>query len=372
MQSPTITLLTPRGRGAVATLRFEGPVETLAGFTAANGKPLGEQSLNRLVFGQWGREVPEDVVICRTAENVTEIHCHGGEAAAARIEADVESTGGRRETWPEMLQRTEGTFHREWTEAVSKATTKRTAGILLRQLKLFPQAIRELQSLIAETDEDFPAVLQRIENLLKWAQFGRHLVKPWEVVLGGPPNVGKSSLINALVGYARSIVYDQPGTTRDVVTAETAFEGWPIRLADTAGLREQAEALEAEGILRAKKKLAAADCQILLSDVSGPPSETDRQLREVFPSALLIAHKCDLPNRRPDDLPPEAISVSSLTGEGVDRLAENLIRRLIPQIPPTDQAVPFTHRQVELLEKARQTAQSKNAEAVQRLLQKLL
>ncbi len=265
MPSPTISLLTPRGRGAVATLRFEGAVETLAEFfTAANGQPLGEQLLNRVVFGHWGREVPEDVVICRTAEHVTEIHCHGGEAAAARIQSDVESTGGRREIWPEMLERTEGKFHREWTESLSKATTKRTAGILLRQRELFPQTIRDLQSLIADSDEDRQALVQRMDELLKWAEFGRHLAKPWEVVLGGPPNVGKSSLINALVGYARSIVYDQPGTTRDVVTAETAFEGWPIRLADTAGLREQAEALEAEGILRAKKKLAAADCQILL------------------------------------------------------------------------------------------------------------
>ncbi len=271
MIQSTITLLTPRGRGAVATLRFEGPVENLAGFfTAANGRPLGEHDLNRVVFGHWGREVPEDVVICRTAEDVAEIHCHGGDAAAGRILRDVESLGGRRETWPAMLERTEGKFHREWTEAVSQATTKRTAGILLRQRELFPQAIRELQSLIAAARTDWEAIRSRIESLLKWAEFGLHLTKPWEVVLGGPPNVGKSSLINALVGYARSIVYDQPGTTRDVVTAESAFEGWPVRLADTAGLREQAEPLEAEGILRAKRRLAAADCQILLIDVSRP------------------------------------------------------------------------------------------------------
>src|SRR5688500_4045158 len=126
MNPPTITLLTPRGRGAVATLRFEGPVETLAAFfTAANGKPLSGQAINRIVFGHWGREVSEEIVLCRTAEAITEIHCHGGEAAAGRIQRDLGSLGSRKETWANMLERTQGPFEREWTEAISKATTQR-------------------------------------------------------------------------------------------------------------------------------------------------------------------------------------------------------------------------------------------------------
>ena len=114
---------------------------------------LANNRSNRVVFGHWGREVPEDVVLCRTGKTVTEIHCHGGEAAAGRIQADVESLGGRRESWPEMLERTEGKFRREWTEAISKATTKRTAGILLRQRELFPK-----QSTLAKHDWPRPAL----------------------------------------------------------------------------------------------------------------------------------------------------------------------------------------------------------------------
>ena len=365
--SSSYSLLTPRGRGAVATLRFEGPVEILSAFFApANGRPISEQAIDRIVFGRWGREVPEDVVICRTAEAVTEIHCHGGEAAAGRIQADLESAGCQREPWPEMLERTEGQFHREWTEALSKSTTQHTAGILLRQRERFPKAIEELRQ-----NTNQPFVIEKIRSLLEWGEFGLHLTKPWDVVLGGPPNVGKSSLINALVGYARSIVYDQPGTTRDIVTAETAFEGWPIRFADTAGLREGADVLEAEGIERAKKRLQQADCQILLIDVSRPPTETDRRLRDEFPDAILIAHKSDLPDQR-DDLPANALRVSSLTGDGVEELAKTLIGQLIPKRPELDQAIPFTARQIELLERAHHAAQAEDKATLQSTLADLL
>ena len=368
MNPPTITLLTPRGRGAVATLRFEGPVETLSAFfTAANGKPLNEQAIDRIIFGHWGHEVPEDVVLCRTAETITEIHCHGGEAAAGRIGRDLESLGSQKEAWADMLERTLGVFEREWTEAISKATTQRTAGILLRQRELFPEAIAKLR----ESFDAEHSLVVLLQNLLAWAEFGLHLWKPWDVALGGPPNVGKSSLINALVGYARSIVFDLPGTTRDVVTAETAFDGWPIRLADTAGLREGADPLEAEGIQRAKNRLRSADCQILLMDASLPPTAADLELQAEFPSALLIAHKCDLPGFQSENMPANAIAVSSLTGEGVNTLAEKLIARLIPKVPPQDQAVPFTTRQIGLLTEANQAALAKDNKSLRSVLKSL-
>lgn len=368
MNPPTITLLTPRGRGAVATLRFEGPVEMLSAFfTAANGKALSEQPINRIVFGHWGQKVPEEVVLCRTAMATTEIHCHGGEAAAGRIERDLESLGIAKESWTTMLERTQGLFQREWTEAVSKATTDRTAGVLLRQRELFPKAILNLR----EHWEAGQSLVEPLQDLLAWAEFGLHLWKPWDVVLGGLPNVGKSSLINALVGYARSIVFDQPGTTRDIVTAETAFEGWPIRLADTAGLREGADVLEAEGIARAKKRLRAADCQILLWDASQPPTAMDRELQSEFPNALLVAHKCDLPGFDAGNIQENAIAISSLTGDGINTLAERLIARLIPDVPSQDQAAPFTMRQVELLKRAYEATLAEDTETLRTVLEEL-
>src|SRR5690606_27241148 len=98
-----------------------------------------------------------------------------------------------------------------------------------------------------------------IADLLQTGQTARHLLTPWQVVLCGRPNVGKSSLINALVGYERTVVFDQPGTTRDVVSVETAIHGWPVIFSDTAGLRETESELEAAGIARARARLKQAD-----------------------------------------------------------------------------------------------------------------
>ena len=107
---------------------------------------------------------------------------------------------------------------------------------------------------------------QQIAILLARADLGRHLVRPWSVVLAGPVNVGKSSLINALAGYGRSIVHHAPGTTRDAVTAATAIDGWPVELCDTAGLRPAATPVERAGIERAQERLAQADLAVLVFD----------------------------------------------------------------------------------------------------------
>ncbi len=93
-----------------------------------------------------------------------------------------------------------------------------------------------------------PSPVAHLDAVLRWTDLGTHLATPWRVVLAGAPNVGKSSLINALLGYGRAIVFDQPGTTRDVVTADAAIEGWPITLADTAGLHDASDATESAGI----------------------------------------------------------------------------------------------------------------------------
>jgi tRNA modification GTPase len=217
----------------------------------------------------------------------------------------------------------------------------------------------------------------RLDALLRWTNFGLHLTRPWKIVLGGRPNVGKSSLGNAILGYTRSIVFDQPGTTRDVVTATTAIDGWPIEISDTAGLREECEPLEEEGIERALAALAEADLPVLLMDMSAEPADDDSRIWAAYPKALVVAHKCDLPawegpgaweSRQTQNW----VRVSSKTGEGVETLLREICARLVQEVPPAGTPLPVTLRQASLLRAAREAAQQGDVDGCRRSIGEIL
>ncbi|MCA9111648.1 MAG: 50S ribosome-binding GTPase [Planctomycetaceae bacterium] len=343
----TVSRLTPAGAGAVAVLQLEGPPSILDDapilFRAANGRPVMKQRLNRLCYGQWGTDSPESVVLCRVGPETTEIQCHGGRAAVARIISDLESRGCVAVDASHLSGSMEDLIETECRDALTRATTLRTADLLLQQQTLLPRYLGELNELPPDDAK------RRVEELLRWADFGLHLTHPWQVVLCGRPNVGKSSLINTLVGYARSIVFDQPGTTRDVVSVETAFDGWPIAFSDTAGIREQPDELEAEGIRRARHRLKEADLRIVLIDVSQSPTEEDFKLLDEWGDVLVVAHKCDLEDVWGRAKPQAAIMVSSKSGAGVNELVERIVQKLIPIVPEPMTPMPVTRRQVEAL-----------------------
>jgi tRNA modification GTPase len=185
------------------------------------------------------------------------------------------------------------------------------------------------------------------------------------VALVGRPNVGKSSLINGLLGYERSIVFDAPGTTRDVVTAETALAGWAVQLADTAGFRAEAGELETLAMDRARDWLAGADLVLLVFDRSQPLTAEDRELCQAYPEALCLVNKVDLPSAWPGDgdlFPPDPrdpsarpapLAVSAVTGGGMEDLQRQILSRLLPEPVTGPVALPFTPRQVAHLEQAR-------------------
>jgi tRNA modification GTPase len=367
-------LLTPRGRGAVATIqvRGENPGWESAWqgfFRAANGKPLVEQQIGRVLFGRWGAESAEDVVVSRIDAHTVEIHCHGGIAAAQRILRDLEQAGAAICSWTELLAMRDGLLAAEYAEALSRATTERTATILLEQQSgILAAAVEKLHA----APFDATSAGKSLNELLRWSRFGMHLTQPWEVVLTGRPNVGKSSLINALVGYARSIVYAEPGTTRDVVTAETALDGWPIQFADTAGIRDSHDEIESAGIDRARRKLQEADCRIVLLDTSRAPHDDDFALLRDWPDALVVAHKSDLENVWGHQIPVGALRASSVTGEGVDALSRAIVQRLVPEVPPPGTAMPVTGRQMELLTHAWHAVETRNETAFRDPLTRLL
>ncbi|QDV15861.1 tRNA modification GTPase MnmE [Gimesia panareensis] len=370
-------LLTPRGRGAVATIRVQGAPAVLnqvlqACFHAVNRKPLIDQRLNQIVYGLWGESNSEDLVLCRIDSDTVDIHCHGGMAAVERIQEDLRTQGCEIQSWQTLARRKTPALDVELQEVLASATTFRAAEILLRQSQGLLQTTFE--ALLPGEQSPFePQRLQsQVQELLRWKQLGLHLTRPWNVVLAGRPNVGKSSLINAILGYERSIVFDEAGTTRDVLTATTALSGWPFQFSDTAGMREEAEHLEAAGIQRAEQILNAADACVILIDTSQPAHPDDERLLTQWPAALIVAHKTDLPDRWGAPLPPQAIPVSSVTKTGLEAFLQQLVQHLIPQSPDQQTAVPVTLRQVELLEQAAEALQAENEQTYSALIRQLL
>ena len=380
-----ICVLTPSGRGAVAVVAVEGDTAVAATdsfFQAANDRPLSEQPLGRIVYGHWGDSHGEDLVIVRRDVSSLEIHCHGGRQSSAQIIADLEVGGGTViDSYQWLIGRRIPPLTIDAHLALLQATTLRSATILLAQYHGALQ--RELEVLIAElTDKNVAAAKLRIEHLLQYASLGRHLTHPWQVVIAGRPNVGKSSLINALVGYERAIVFDQPGTTRDVISSTTAIEGWPVEFSDTAGLHNASSAnkigtIESAGISLARERLATADLAVWVLDAAEISEDTNQsvwQLAKQQAEAVglqldaqktrLVRNKIDLVtashitasdatgSQATASKASQIADTSAATGEGIRELLSLISAQLVPATPPPNTALPFTAKQVDTLHAA--------------------
>lgn len=358
IQRATAARITPAGRGAIAVVRVCGSstASTAAAaelFHPVNGRAWSEQPLSRPVYGRWGRDTVEDVVLCRLSETAFEVHCHGGDAAVQRILYDLAACGieiveGGTQAAAELK-----IVDRELQSALMHATTARTAELLVEQASGVLGATYQQLFDAPWTDAGRATAAEILQSLLDWSELGLHLSQPWLVVLTGRPNVGKSSLVNALLGFRRAIVTAQPGTTRDVVSSLTAFDGWPVELSDTAGLRTAAESLEAAGIAMARERLEQADLRVVLIDVGEPPDIDDEMLLTTWPDALVVAHKADRPDQWGNRLPVGAIRASSWTGEGLEKLMTAIGRRLVPRDPPPGMPLPVSLRQVRCLREIR-------------------
>jgi tRNA modification GTPase len=340
-----VALLTPPGKSALATLGVAGPLawEVVRGlFSPRSGKPLPEAPQpGRWWLGRAGDDLADDAVLAvRRGEPIplVELHVHGGREVSRYLADLLVERGLRLVSWDDFLRRDEADPLRGAAAvALAQATTTRTAGILLDQ---YHGALRrELdRARAALAGGDAAAARGLLAELAGRADVGRHLTAPFRVVVAGAPNVGKSSLVNALTGYQRSVVSPQPGTTRDVVTTALAIDGWPVELADTAGLRAGGESLEEAGIEQARLAATAADLVLWLVDASAEPAWPAAN----SPHLHVIVNKIDLPAAWDLTRAGGAPRVSAATGEGLGELVAALGRWLVPEAPPPGAAVPFT------------------------------
>lgn len=358
-------LLTGTQRAAVATIALQGPDAQTAlqqFFTANSPRPL---HLNELRYGQWcsASNNAEHVVVLKiddtqhsscdpvdpSISTKWEIHCHGGALAADRILSDlasvhvdiVEQQAFVARQQPRLLLR-------ETDDVISRTLTIRTARFALTQLKygLNDFAARAYQQLPGEWE----TVRSDATRMQRFSSFGMHLTKPWRIVLAGLPNVGKSSLMNALVGFQRSITYDLPGTTRDVVTCDGAIDGWPVLFSDTAGIRDQAtDTIEQQGIERAKRAIAQADLIVMVQDATKPD--------DLFPLLLPADKRCIQVINKIDqvDAPLQTVDTdnlftSTVSGSGLPELIAAIGKALVPELPSDDHAFPMNERQAKLVQ----------------------
>jgi len=380
LEPPTlVVLLTPPGQSALATLLVEGPraLAVVADVVqTASGRALASFVPDRLAFGRFrlhrDRDVPaEEVVVRPRGGESVEIHCHGGQAVVDMLRRTLVDRGCLPVAWAQWCARkSDDAIAAEAMIALAEAKTERTALILLDQ---YSGAMRAAMQSIAECARrgDWHAAARQCQVLQGRVRLGSRLVRPWDVALAGPPNAGKSSLINAMVGYRRAIVDPQAGTTRDVVTAATAVQGWPVELADTAGLCDPAHPLERAGVDRARRRLAGADLVVLVFDASAAMSADEALLRAEFPQALVVLNKCDLPEAAGAGRTC-AVRTSALSGEGVAELWEAIADRLVGDVPPPGGAAPFTPRQTACLAALAAAIAAPDAAAVQRAVAAML
>lgn len=377
----TVVRLTPSGRGAVAVILVVGlnALEVVDGlFHPADSKDLSGLSPQSIRYGRWGCAQGEDVIVVWSAAGNSptagiEVHCHGGDAAAGAIVQSLEAVGCRSMPWREWVQSREKDPIRSAARVqLAAARTTRSARHLLDQYQgALSQRIVDILELVKLSSSD--RALESVEELLGWSTLGLHLVEPWRVVLSGPPNVGKSSLINKLVGFDRSIVSSSPGTTRDVVSAVSAVDGWPVAFYDTAGLRESTDEVESAGVRMAEQSVAISDLTIEVTDVENAAilrASTGEAARRPT-SRLLVMNKIDLFAGGSSPSPPGYLLTSAATGEGIDRLLRAIGVALAPTKPQPGTAMPFTREQVSQLElaaKALQAGLPENAASLLRML----
>jgi tRNA modification GTPase len=377
--------LTPVGEGGISLIELSGPASSAILdrlFQNPHGVRVAQMEPGRLLYGRLLRDdAPLDEVVLECVQTgghgVFVINGHGGALAAQRTMSALMAAGARPAREKELLARERrlGLLDRIQEEAaqrIPRALTFRAAQVLIEQHEgalaaVRDELLRRAGLSAGPRPTDWPWIEERLRRLLATAPFGRGMVRPPRLVIAGRPNVGKSTLANALLRFDRMLVHAEPGTTRDTIEEGLSLGGLPFTLVDTAGLRAAQSEIEREGVRRGAQALRHADLALLVLDVSVPLQEEDRRLlaRGGTRMRLPVLNKSDLPAAIPAEWIEEKtgcrpVVVSALSGAGLGELEERILQAAYPQMPAKGEAVLFTLRQERLVKAALRAAGRKD------------
>lgn len=359
-------LATAPGRAGVAVLRISG-AQAGAALTALTGKPLPAPrlaTLRRLIDPQTGEGLDQALLLwfpgpaSFTGEDVAELHLHGGRAVTAGVAAALSGLPGLRpaeageftrrafaagkldltgvEGLADLVDAETAAQRRQALRQMGGALARRVEGWRDRLLRLLAHAEADIDF----PDEDLPGGLAEgvavgvrdladaLSAALADGHRGERLRDGLHVVIVGAPNVGKSSLLNALARRDAAIVSHLAGTTRDVVEVHLELGGYPVILADTAGLRDGGDVIEQEGMARARARAEDADIVLAVVDAARLPAVEPETLALLDQRSLLLVNKCDLAATIPVEVAGRpTLALSARSGEGLDRLLAALSAR---------------------------------------------
>ena len=356
-----VAISTPPGRGGLGVVRLSGP-EAPGIARRILLAPELDHAHARLatLLDRDGHTVDRAVVTffqsphSYTAEDVVEISCHGSPVVLRLAVERALDCGARLAEPGEFTLRAflNGRIDLPQAEAVrdlidattlyqARIAAQQAEGSVSRRIAPLKERLVELIALLeagidfaeddiavapaAEIEARIAPVLEGVRRLADSFQYGGLVRGGFTLAIVGRPNVGKSSLFNRLLEQDRAIVTEIPGTTRDLVSETAAIGGIPVKLYDTAGIRESSETVEALGIERSFQAMADADLTLVVVDASQPLDEQDRALIERAERQgrhLVVRNKCDLA--------PHVDGVSALTGEGIAELRQAILGALAP------------------------------------------
>ena len=389
---------TPAGEGAIALIRISGKDAIAMADSLYRGQekpsvfPSHTQRLGEIVQGD--RMIDQVMLVVHrapasyTGEDVVEISCHGGILVTARVLEACLTAGARAARPGEFSERAflNGKMDLTQAEAVmdliraqsdlalrsAREQLEGRLGAEIRELRVqLIEMLAHVEAAIDFPEEDISpdeggklrarldSVRQRIGDLLATAEQGRILREGIRAVIYGPTNAGKSSLLNRLLGYDRAIVSERPGTTRDTIEEVINLRGIPIRLLDTAGLRDSTDELEREGMARTERSLAQADLLLHVLDRNvAKPAQFRKNATDQI--ELVLLNKSDLPEH-PDWENDDALRICCVEDNGLRGLEDGIFEKISRHHLRPESALAINTRHRDCLRRARESCELASA-----------